>query len=282
MDTRYISTSVLAKRIGKEPKEVFALLADSGWMHKIEQHWQLTEKGKFEGGRYLEHPKFGNYIAWPETVIAHPLLNLLPAAPLSAADLGHKWQLPARLVNAILRDAGLLEAYVHGWHVTAHGKSCGGEQHEMPQSGIPYATWPETLVDNPWLNASVQALVGDSGDLRVLDGHTAPSALAARLDNWLYINRIAHAAGAAIWVGEHWQTVDFYLPALRLALIVWPEQMPEAASSASPASQLQTRLAQREFFIQHQQAFIEVEDLPIDKLDEVLTKQLLQRGMAVY
>ncbi|RYZ82577.1 MAG: 4-alpha-glucanotransferase, partial [Moraxellaceae bacterium] len=90
MSEKHISTTALARQLHKESKELFVLLAQGGWMVKVDNHWQLTEKGKFEGGIYINHPKYGEYIAWPESVQDHPLLRLLPEAPLSATHIGNK------------------------------------------------------------------------------------------------------------------------------------------------------------------------------------------------
>ncbi len=56
MSDKHLSTTALAKSLNKESKELFILLAQGGWISKIDGHWQLTEKGKFEGGIYINHP----------------------------------------------------------------------------------------------------------------------------------------------------------------------------------------------------------------------------------
>jgi hypothetical protein len=130
MAERHISTTALARLIGKESKELFILLTTGGWIVKVDNHWQLTEKGKFEGGIYVNHPKYGEYIAWPESIQHHPLLKLLPEAPLSASNLAHKWEIPARLVNLLLAEKGLIKKHIRGWLLTPKGKAMGGAQHE--------------------------------------------------------------------------------------------------------------------------------------------------------
>lgn len=280
MGSRYISTSSLAKRIGKDAKEVFILLADSGWMHKINHQWQLTEKGKFEGGIYQTHSKFGEYIAWPETIIEHPLLGLLPVAPLNASSLGTKWHLPARLVNLLLREAGLLEAFVHGWRLTSHGRALGGEQHEMESTGIPYVTWPEALLQNSLMLDMVEALTAKGSTVRVFDGHVPTSQLQQRVDNWLHVARVLHSANAEIFLAEHWHTIDFFIPSLRLSIILWPEHY--FSQVESPASHMQKKLELKELLVAQQVDVIEIHESSIDKLDELLGRELLRRGCAVY
>src|SRR5690554_7736957 len=65
---KHLSTTALARAIEKDSKELFILLANSGWIVKVDNHWQLTEKGRFEGGTYANHPKYGEYIVWPESL----------------------------------------------------------------------------------------------------------------------------------------------------------------------------------------------------------------------
>src|SRR5690606_42062796 len=87
---RHLSTTALARRMGKESKELFVLLTSGGWIVKVDDHWRLTEKGKFEGGIYVNHPRYGEYITWPEAIHQHPLFALLPEAPLTASNIGNK------------------------------------------------------------------------------------------------------------------------------------------------------------------------------------------------
>lgn len=280
MVANHISTTTLAKRIGKDAKEVFLLLAESGWMQKIDNHWQLTEKGKFEGGIYQRHPKYGEYIAWPESIIEHPLLGLLPTAPLNAGTLGSKWGLPARLVNLVLREADLIEPFVHGWRLTVRGRALGGEQHEFEATAIPYVTWPEAILQNALLIDMVAALSAQDDLHRVFDGHSADSGLQQRVDNWLYLARVHHRANSDVYLAEQWHAIDFYIPHVRLGIILWPERY--FSDNEFPAQRLQKKLEAKEFFVSQGLDIIELQDDFIDKLDEILSKELLRRGLAVY
>src|SRR5690625_2618449 len=113
--TRHLSTTALARQMGKESKDLFVPLANSGWNVKAVGRWQHSEKGKLGGGLYVNQPRFGDYIAWAEAIQAHPLLTLLPEAPLTATNLGHKFKLPARLVNLLLAERGWLSKAPRGW-----------------------------------------------------------------------------------------------------------------------------------------------------------------------
>lgn len=295
MATRHLSTTALARRIGKDSKELFILLAQGGWMLKVDNQWQLTEKGKFEGGIYVNHPKYGDYIAWPESTVDHPLLSLLPEAPLSASALGNKWQLSARLVNLLLRDLGLLDAFVHGWKLTALGRQWGGEQHEAEHTGIPFATWPESLLDNAILLKRIEALKGLDANRFVFDEHPVTSTLQQRIDNWLYLTRTLHGTNAVIEVDGSSLMVDFYLPQWRLVLMLWPEidsrvTAPTSASPSSelshsmqsPAANLQKKLDVLSVLQSNHVDVLEMHESSLEALDELLSRELLRRGHAVY
>src|SRR6478609_3018198 len=214
MSEKHISTTALARLLHKESKELFILLAQGGWMLKVDNHWQLTEKGKFEGGIYINHPKYGEYIAWPESVQDHPLLQLLPEAPLSATHLGSKVDLPARLINLVLAERGWIKRHIRGWLLTPRGKAIGGEQHSSEQSGIPYVTWPETLLENPLFLQIIAQVNGTSFHQfhKALSGQPVNSAEELIVENWLYIAGVNHARNYHLQFGDEKASVDFFLP----------------------------------------------------------------------
>src|SRR5690625_228333 len=137
---RHLSTTALARQMDKESKELFVLLANSGWIVKVDGRWQLTEKGKFEGGLYVNHPKFGDYIAWPEAIQGHPLLTLLAEAPLTATNLGHKFKLPARRVNLLLAERSWFSHAPRGRFVSPGGLALGGQPHGSGHTAVPFVS----------------------------------------------------------------------------------------------------------------------------------------------
>ncbi|RYY04207.1 MAG: 4-alpha-glucanotransferase [Gammaproteobacteria bacterium] len=276
MSEKHISTTALARQIRKESKELFILLAQGGWIVKVDNHWQLTEKGKFEGGIYINHPKYGEYIAWPESVQDHPLLRLLPEAPLSATHLGNKVDLPARLINLLLAESGWIKRHIRGWLVTARGKTIGGEQHTSEQSGIPFATWPETLLDNPIFLASIAQLKGDSffSSHKTLSGQIAETHSGFVVENWLYLANVHHACNYSLTVDSETVVADFFLPDLQIAIDIW--------GAADDAASLVDKLCKQDFYKKHGYEYIEIHDETIVQLDELLAKQLLGFGLAVY
>lgn len=277
MTARHLSTTAMAKLIGKESKELFILLANSGWIVKVDNHWQLTEKGRFEGGAYANHPKYGEYIVWPETLSEHHLLALLPEAPLSARNLADKTGLAARLVNRVLATLGWIQPYVQGWHVTESGRRMGGQQQVSETSAIPYVTWPEALLQDARFLSYLEAL--RPGAPRALNGLPSRKSALTQINNWFYVVGIVHASNVSIAIAGAGGTlvdvaVDFYLPAYQLAVVFWPEK---------PApGELSANLDKQQKLQQSGQRYIELgpEDLP--QLDEVMTRSLIQVGVAVY
>lgn len=271
--TRHLSTTALARQMGKESKELFVLLANSGWIVKVDGRWQLTEKGKFEGGLYVNHPKFGDYIAWPEAIQGHPLLTLLPEAPLTATNLGHKFKLPARLVNLLLAERGWLSKAPRGWFLTPAGRALGGQQHESEHTGVPFVTWPETLLNEPRFTAVVAQIQGGGDHTPALDGHGVENRGERMIDNWLYVAGVVHARNYQIG-SEPTPGANFYLPELGLCIEYW--------RADASAGELADKLQKQEIYRASGQAYLEIHEHELEQLDELLARALLRRGLAVY
>ena len=281
MSEKHISTTALARQLHKESKELFILLAQGGWMVKVDNHWQLTEKGKFEGGIYINHPKYGEYIAWPESVQDHPLLRLLPEAPLSATHIGSKVDLPARLINLLLAERGWIKKHIRGWLLTPRGKAIGGEQHASEQTGVPYATWPETLLDNSLFIDAVAQITGGSFHQSTsqsftcaLSGQQVKSREELIVGNWLYIAGVNHARDYPLRAGNEAIRSDFFLPEMQICIDIW--------GASDNAAALTEKLKKQEFYKKHGYDFIELHDETIAQVDEFLAKQLLGYGLAIY
>jgi len=276
MSEKHISTTALARQLRKESKELFILLAQGGWIVKVDNHWQLTEKGKFEGGIYINHPKYGEYIAWPESIQDHPLLRLLPEAPLSATLISHKLDLPARLINLLLAERGWIKKHIRGWLLSSRGKAIGGEQHTSEQTGIPFVTWPETVLENSHFLAGVSQLKGDAflSTKKTLSGQVAESQTGFIVENWLYVAGVHHAFNYALPTTNETIIADFFLPELQVAIDIW--------GAEDNAAALSSKLTKQEFYKKYNFDFIELREENIAQLDEVLAKQLFHFGLAVY
>lgn len=280
MAEKHISTTALARLLGKESKELFILLTTGGWIVKVDSHWQLTEKGRFEGGIYVNHPKYGEYIAWPESVQNHPLLKLLPEAPLSATNLAHKWDIPARLVNLLLAEKGLIKKHIRGWLLSSKGKALGGQQQEA-ESGIPFVTWPETILDEPELIASLLQVQGDIGldGQAALDGHRVNNTVQRRINNWFYLARVVHARDYLLMWDTESVLADFYIPEAELCVECWADQLEQGQNRAAV---INNELEKQQLYKKHKVAYIEFSNESIHQIDEILARELLRRGLAVY
>ncbi len=277
MSAKHLSTTALARQLGKERKELFSLLARSGWILKVDDHWQLTAKGKFEGGIYVNHPRYGEYIAWPEALLEHPLLALLPEAPLTAGNLGQKLGLPARLVNLLLAERGWLLKALRGWLLTPRGKALGGQQQRAESSGIPFVTWPETLLEEPALLAAVAQLnpqVPFAQEEPALDGHVVANHGQRLIDNWLYLTGVVHARGRTLVLPDAVITPDFYLPGSGLCLDYWGEE--------SGGGEMTAKMERQALCRRYDIPYVELRSEELVHLDEVLSRILLQYDIAVY
>jgi len=293
----FLSDSALARRLGVPTRELFALLLESGWIVRQGEQWRLTRKGEFEGGRYLDSERFGTYIGWPEEVLEHPLFSRSAEDTLlTATALGLRAGLPARQVNLLLLELGWICKGLKGWELTPRGRAFGGVQQEYADTGVPYVCWPATLMANPILNANLgiihayghigEAVEGDLfGDapgeihvdggagLRALDGHVLPSKAMLMICHWLYMSEIVHACGRRLPLEGDYRS-DFYLPSLHLYIEYWGDE--------SAPGQLAAKLEKKAVYERNGLKLLEIGQADLSRLDEVLPRQLLKHGLAVY
>jgi hypothetical protein len=293
----YLSGSALARRLNMPTRELFALLAESGWIVRHADQWRLTRKGEFEGGKYLHSERFGAYIGWPEQVLQHRLFTVgLDNMLLDASALGARLGLSARQTHLLLLELGWLRKGVKGWEVTTHGKALGGVQDEYPDTGVPYVRWPATVAGNPVLNDNLQVIhayehigevaerdlfgdaereirVDDGCGLRALDGHILQSKAQLIICHWLYMSEIVHAYHRRLPLEGDYRC-DFYLPALHLYLEYWGDE--------DAPGQLSAKLEKKAVYQRHGLRLLELGPDDLSRLDEVLPRKLLKYGLAVY
>ncbi len=65
----YKSTSALSKIMKISSKELFELFENQGWIKREDKSWVLTSKGEANGGQ-MKKGQYGEFVAWPEDVIA--------------------------------------------------------------------------------------------------------------------------------------------------------------------------------------------------------------------
>ena len=128
------STSQIAKKMGIPSRELFGLLKNSSWIKRGDKGWLLTSKGEFEGGRYVESEKYGQYIVWPEVIVQHPMLQDAPKdLVISASSIGKEFGVSGRYINHVLADLGYLQPGVKGWRLTPQGTPPPAARQYPPQ-----------------------------------------------------------------------------------------------------------------------------------------------------
>ncbi|UYM16349.1 hypothetical protein [Endozoicomonas euniceicola] len=294
--TQKISTSALAKAMSLSSKELFQKMESSGWISRQGDQWKLTEQGEAQGGEYFEHPKYGTYIVWPQLLHLSDS-NSSPSEPklLTASAIGHSISLPARRVNALLSELGWIKKSMKGWQVTPQGQLLGGHQQEDYRSGVPYATWPKSIIEHKALQLSLKEIKGDlshaiglsqpadsevenfrskfPAKLRSADGHMVRSKAEMLIDNWLYIAEIVHAYERKLPVDED-VYCDFYIPTGKVYIEFW---------GLENDKKYQKRKAEKiKIYEKYNLNLIQLNDNEIQNLDDVLPRLLLKFGVQTY
>lgn len=282
-----LSTSALAKSLKVSSQLLFATLKDYGWIRKLEEGWELTSKGEFEGGEYVHSKRYGRYIVWPQELVEHPLLVALEDhSHLSATALGKPHHLSARQVNRALAELGWIKHGFQGWELNPAGEKNGGVQLENDSSGTFYITWPQAITSNKIVEeqltfASNVITVNDesrgddlfaNNDLLSLDGHQHTTPMRYQVCHWLYMAGVAHACLRRLPV-EEVLYADFYLPRYQIYIECWDD---------SEGSSLAARMQRKDIYQTMGLAVIDVEMDHLPYLDEYLTRQLRRLGIRVY
>lgn len=287
-----LSTTALAKKLDIPARQLFATLRDYGWIARHKDSWVLTNKGEFEGGSYVDSPRYGRYIVWPESHQQHRLLAAIESNQrISAAAMRRYYpMLHPRQINRVLAELGLQVHSVLGWELTEQGRRLGGQQEESENSGAFYVTWPHEIVDHPVVHRELERLsqpeaaageTAPADDLfaqpepppqRGIDGHVLESALERQVCNWLYLAQLPHAYQRPLPVEEE-LLADFYLPSARVYIECWEGE--------EPHERLTVKLRKRDLCRELGLAVIEVNAGDADRLDEVLGRALLERGIRV-
>lgn len=288
-----LSTTALAKKLNIPVQQLFTVLRDYGWIQRKGDAWALTQKGEFEGGSFHTSRRYGAYIVWPENVEQHPLLQAIESNQrITAAAMARYYPpLHARHINRALGELGLQHYSSLGWEPTRFGRSLGGLQEESEGGGAYQVSWPHEIVDNPVvhrelsLQSGQMALTGvaipGEPDLftgptgvgiscRGVDGHELKTPLQARVCNWLYLARLAHAFQRALPV-ESPVYADFYLPDGGVYIDCWEADV--------PAGELSGKFGRRELYRELQLRHLEINASDSDKLDEVLGRGLSAFGV---
>lgn len=216
---------------------------------------------------------------------------LEPPARLNATALGERFDLSSRRMNLVLAELGWIRRERKGWVPTPQGEALGAVDKEHHQTGIPFVLWPETILSNKALLATVQSLVGDAeansdrsspeGDNfrekfapthRTTDGHWVRSKAEMLIDNWLYMSAIVHAYERRLPIEEELYC-DFYIPEGKVYIEYWGlDNDPKYAAR---------KKAKREIYQKYKLNLIEITDEQLKNLDDYLPKALLRFGVVV-
>lgn len=277
-EQKKISTTQLAKLLKLPSKLVFQLLHERKWIERQDNSWRLTGKGEFEGGEYKQSDKFGQYIVWPESIMAHRLFQQQDNILLSATRMGESVGVSARTVNAILAELGWMTLAPDGWKTTQIGQSLGGVDKENAQTGICYVLWPQAIIENQHFSHTVSQLhLRSVSQVNTLDGHTHGFDALQLIDNWLYIMGLNHACHRPI---PHRQgddsdlVADFYLPQHAIYIEYWGEEQ--------NATAIKQKLEKQQRYKDLALNLIELNQQDLAKLEDVLSKALLKFGVQLY
>ncbi len=275
-ELKKISTSVLAKALGKTSRQMFSELDALGWIRRDEEQWQLTAKGEFEQGSYRDSERYGRYIVWPETVKEHRALVNSEDSFTSAKGLGLKTGLEARRVNTLLAELGWIKSWLKGWQLTPTGQEQGGVQKEDPNTAIPYVVWPKALTDNYLFKRSLILFTPHLAEVETrkgcssMDGHLLRSEAEVMIDNWLYLAGISHACHKTLPVSDEVRA-DFYLPQVGLYIEFW--------GSENDPGYLKDKMRKKTLYQDNNLNVLELQQQDLKNLDELLPRQLRRFGL---
>lgn len=294
----YISTSTLANALDIKSNELFEELRSLGWIERKNDKWILTEIGIKKGGQTRNHPKFGEYIVWPENISIESKTQENKAKLLNATAISKIFNVSSQRLNLILSELGLIQKDIAGWKVTKLGKSNGGKQFEHETSGGTYVLWPDSILTNNSLvstfkenivntesqkhNENGQDSIKKNNDnfrekfpatLRTKDGHLVRSRAEVIIDNALYDYKLAHAYERKLPIEEEVYS-DFFIPIENVYIEFWGME-----DDPKYAERKKTKI---EIYKKYDFNLIELNDNDISNLDDHLPKKLLQFGIKVY
>ncbi|MDP6631789.1 MAG: glycerol kinase [Kiritimatiellia bacterium] len=305
-DDGLLSTSKLAKHLGISSRDLFAKFEELGWITGEGKSSELTDAGKAEGGQYLESPKYGRWIAWPEAVVQRfevvrdkgvaQRADENAGSKISSTALGQHFGLSPQRMNSILSELGWIQkGDVKGWLLTPAGQQLGGMQKEHPRSGVPYAVWPPSLTENARLVDTVGEQKGEvsrgeddaptqtaepvgfrekfKAKHRTTDGHYVRSKAEMLVDNWLYMAEIVHAYERRLPIEEEVYS-DFYIPTGKVYIEYWGLE-----GDPKYEHRKQTKLG---IYEKYGFNLIELNEQDVQNLDDILPAKLLRFGVQSY
>lgn len=299
----YISTSTLANELDIKSADLFDQLKTLGWIERKNEKWVLTEIGKQKGGQTRNHPKFGEYIVWPENISIDNGQQKDRPKLINATAIGKHFDISSQRLNLILSELGLIEKdLAAGWQITKLGKTIGGRQFEHETSGANYVLWPESILqykrlldvfkENSTDQAQTQTAAVPSPQTdtqaaninkdnfrekfvatnRTIDGHYVRSKAEMLIDNWLYQYGLVHAYERKLPIDED-VYCDFYIPS--------GNGRPQAVYIEFWGLENDPKYTERknkkiEIYKREGLSLIELTDADLQNIDDILAKKLRQ------
>ncbi len=294
MPNKKISTSALAKKLQIKKYQLDELLLAANYISKSDDSYQLTDLGKQKGGVILNHPKYGEYIAWDEDMEIPNKLITQGKEFFSATKIGAKYSLSPQKINMILSEIGFIEKYLKGWTITTLGMKNGGVQKENTKNGVPYVEWAESIFTNSAFVSALEEVMGEAGEKtqtkidktknenfrekfianhRATDGHMVRSKAEMLIDNWLYMAEIVHAYERKLPIEEE-VYCDFYIPTGKIYIEYWGLE--------NDPKYLKRKEDKKAIYEKYGFKLIELTDDDIYNLDDVLPKMLLKYGVQTF
>jgi phage antirepressor YoqD-like protein len=287
---KLISTSALAKERELDPKELFGLLKDKGWIYKKDEQWHLTKEGRMAGGDMLNNPKFGDYVAWPSNLNIDQTISA--KGTLNATQVAEYFKISNRKANLYFSELGWIEKDKGGWSLTKEGKKNGGHPMEA-QNGKPYAIWDDSVLKNTFLIRTISIGEGNyvetkeeiekveqkddfrkkyPAEKRTSDGHYVRSRAEQLIDNFLYQNGIVHAYEKKLNIAEE-MYCDFYLREKKIYIEFWGLEENEKYAVR--------KKEKLELYAKYGFNLIQLNNSDLENLDEVLEAKLRKYGIDI-
>jgi hypothetical protein len=214
---------------------------------------------------------------------------------LNSTQLGERLGVDAKKLNQVLSELGWIEKGKKGWVPTLQGKKLQAQSLEYFKTGVPFVTWPESIVTSNVLKNAIAELIGSKADNltehavqhdkkeksfrdkfqpthRAIDGHWVRSRAETLIDNWLYMSRVMHAYERLLPIEEELYC-DFYIPAGKVYIEYW-------GLEKDPKYQ-DRKIKKLEIYKKYALNLIELTDEHILNLDDHLPKMLLKFDVVV-
>lgn len=309
-DLKVLSTTGLSKELDLDRDEVFKIFETVKWIarDKKSKAWILTQKGMDNGGQYQQSNRDDKvkWIVWPTNTKENEIFTKkekIINKTLNTRTIAAHFNITAQKLNLIFSELGWIEKHpVKGWIIKTIGINNGGEELSFKDTGIPYVVWSEEILNNKILIKNVSILqdtkitendsnkeqndknffqvdfIDDFRKLhparyRTMDGHYVRSKAEMIIDNWLYMNDIAHAYERKVPVLENLCS-DFFIMKNKVYIEYWGlENNPKY---------IDNKKRKLKIYKDYGLNLIELDDSDIELLDDKLPKKLLKFNIQSY